>query len=599
MTRLSGAEILVEQLVRERVPYLFGVCGHGNIGFLDAAHAASDRIKTISTHHEQAAGYMADAYYKVNHEPVATFTSSGPGSANLPIALAGAMMDSSAFLAITGNVPTDQFNRGPFQETGRYFQADFPSVIRPYVKRSFQPTRAEMVPLAVRQAMELMRSGTPGPVNIDVPFNVFVEETDQPLERPSEVISNRAAGDLALLHQAAQALLAAERPTILAGQGVLLSEASEVLQRLAEIVGAPIVTSPNGKTAANESHRLAAGVIGRNGTFAANEATKRADVLLAVGCSFDDRTTSAWIDGYTFSPDSTKIIQIDVVPAEIGRNYPVWLGILGDARASLSEMIRMAESLTGGASGAPGERHRAWLTEIEGYKQRWDAYQEPLRTSDANPVRPERLLHAIERSFPDDGVFAVDVGAHHSWTLQMWRARRPRGLLHSWGFEAMGYATAGILGAKLAAPDRPALALCGDGSFLTSAHALATAVEYDIPVVWVVWNNYGYGSIMHLQRGFFGGREIATSFVKERTGEFYNPDFVALADAFGVSAARVRRPSDLEDAIDQAVKAQRPYLIEVEVDRDVTAAYTGTWTLPPLPHPEGNFLERERNAGAS
>jgi acetolactate synthase I/II/III large subunit len=181
MATSKGAEILVEQLVREGVPYLFGVCGHGNIGFLDAAYAASDRIKTISVHHEQAAGYMADAYFKVRHEPVATFTSSGPGSANLPVALAAAMMDSSAFLAITGNVPTQQFNRGPFQETGKYFQADFPSVIRPYVKRSFQPTRAEMIPLAVRQAMDLMRTGTPGPVNIDVPLNVFVEETDAPL----------------------------------------------------------------------------------------------------------------------------------------------------------------------------------------------------------------------------------------------------------------------------------------------------------------------------------------------------------------------------------------------------------------------------------
>src|SRR3954470_1086030 len=148
----KGAEIMVEYLIKEKVPYLFGVCGHGNVGFLDAAAAASDRIKTVSTHHEQSAGFMADAYYKVKHEPVATFTSCGPGSCNLVIALANAMMDSSAYLAITGNVPTTQFNRLPFQETGRYFQADFPSVIRPYVKRSFQPMRADMVPLAMKQA---------------------------------------------------------------------------------------------------------------------------------------------------------------------------------------------------------------------------------------------------------------------------------------------------------------------------------------------------------------------------------------------------------------------------------------------------------------
>ena len=174
--RMNGADIIVDFLVRQKVPYLFGLCGHGNVGFLDAAFKAQDRIRTISVHHEQTAGHMADAYFKVRHEPVATFTSCGPGSANLVMALAAAMMDSSAFFAITGNVPTSQFNRSPFQETGRYFQGDFPSVIRPYVKRSYQPTRVDMMPLAVRQGWELMLSGRPGPVNLDVPLNVFVEE---------------------------------------------------------------------------------------------------------------------------------------------------------------------------------------------------------------------------------------------------------------------------------------------------------------------------------------------------------------------------------------------------------------------------------------
>src|SRR3954469_10683881 len=223
---LKGAEIMVEYIVREKVPYLFGVCGHGNVGFLDAAASASDRIKTISTHHEQSAGYMADAYYKIRHEPVATFTSCGPGSCNLVIALANAMMDSSAYLAITGNVPTTQFNRLPFQETGRYFQGDFPSVIRPYVKRSFQPTRAEMVPLAMKQAFGLLRTGRPGPVNIDVPLDVFQEETSAAIPDPDPVVHQRSPGDPAGLRKTLDRLCAAERPVILAGQGVLMSEAS-------------------------------------------------------------------------------------------------------------------------------------------------------------------------------------------------------------------------------------------------------------------------------------------------------------------------------------------------------------------------------------
>ena len=209
---------MVEYLIKEKVPYLFGVCGHGNIGFLDAAASAQDRIRTISVHHEQAAGYMADAYYKVKHQPVATYTSCGPGSCNLPVALAGAMMDSSSFLAITGNVPTTQFNRMPFQETGRYFQGDFPSVIRPLVKKSFQPTRVEMLPLAMKQAFGLLRNGRPGPVNIDVPLNIFQESAEVEIPDPDPAVMQRAPGDLNALDQALDLLLAAKRPVILVGQ---------------------------------------------------------------------------------------------------------------------------------------------------------------------------------------------------------------------------------------------------------------------------------------------------------------------------------------------------------------------------------------------
>jgi len=195
-TTYKGAEIMVEYLIKEKVPYLFGVCGHGNIGFLDAAANAADRIRTISVHHEQAAGYMADAYYKVRHQPVATYTSCGPGSCNLPVELAGAMMDSSSFLAITGNVQTTQFNRMPFQETGRYFQGDFPSVIRPLVKKSFQPTRVEMLPLAMKQAFGLLRTGRPGPVNIDVPLNVFQESADVEIPEPDTLVRQGSPGNL-------------------------------------------------------------------------------------------------------------------------------------------------------------------------------------------------------------------------------------------------------------------------------------------------------------------------------------------------------------------------------------------------------------------
>jgi len=592
---MNGADIIIEHLVKKKVPYLFGLCGHGITGFMDAAFKAQNRIRTVSTHHEQTAGHMADAYFKVRGEPVATFTSCGPGSANLVVALAAAMMDSSAFLAITGNVPTGQFNRGPFQETGRHFQGDFPSVVRPYVKRSFQPTRAEMVPLAVTQAWDMLTAGRPGPVNLDVPLNVFVEETDQRAHGGAESrIANATPGDPAMLTAALEALLAARQPVIIAGQGVLLGQASEALVAFAELTGIPVVTSPNGKGAIPDRHPLAFGATGRNGAYAANDATRNADVILAIGFSFDDRATSAWLDGYTLSVPPSRLIQIDLDPSEIGRNYPAEFGILGDAAASLRFLIEAARPRLN-----PGRGIAAWLARLEKGRQVWRDYQGGLAESDQMPLRPERLMRALSRAIPDDAVVASDVGVHHNWIIQLMDVMRPRQLIHSWGFAAMGFATSGILGAKLAAPERPCVAVVGDGSFLMTPHALATAVEYDIPVVWVVWNNNGYCSIRDIQHGMFGGRELATAFEIQRSGELYSPDFAMMAKSYGVPAHRVTHAGEVEDAIQTAIRANRPYLVEVPVDRDIRPIGTGSWDLPPLPNPEPNFLKALQARGLS
>nr|WP_108610790.1 thiamine pyrophosphate-binding protein [Aminobacter sp. MSH1] len=590
---MNGADVIVGHLKNVGMPYIFGVCGHGNVGFLDSVHKASDDIKFISVHHEQTAGFMADAYYKVRHEPVATLTSCGPGSTNLVISLAAAMADSSAFLAITANVPTGQFNRNPFQETGHHFQGDFPSVIKPYVKRSYQPTRVDMVPLAVKQACQQLTAGRPGPVNLDVPLNVFVEEDEVSAPLADARINSRSSGNPALLSEALSLLLNAGRPVIVAGQGVLLGEATDALKELAELLQIPVVTSPNGKGAISERHPLCFGTIGRNGTYSANEATKAADVVLSIGFSFDDRATSSWIDGYTFSIPKTKLIQIDIDPTELGRNYPPHLGILGDAGASLDVMIAKARAQI---SSAP-QSTRGWLQKLEKDRDLWRRYQGSFAKSNQVPLRPERLMDGLARSLPDNAILASDVGVHHNWVVQLWDTIRPRQLLQSWGFAAMGYATSGILGAKLAAPDRPCVCVAGDGSFLMTPHVLATAREYNIPVVWVVWNNYAYGSIRDLQHGLFGGRELGTSFETVPDGDLYNPDFCALAASFGVDSIKVTEADQVEDAILHAIAANRPFLVEVPVDRDIRPVGSGTWALPPLPHHEPNFLAQARALG--
>jgi acetolactate synthase-1/2/3 large subunit len=584
---MNGGEVIVEYLSREKVPYVFGLCGHGNVGLLDALYDRTDAIRTISTRHEQTAGHMADAYFRVAHRPVATLTSCGPGSTNLPITLACAFMDSSAFLAITGNVPTSQFNRAAFQETYRHFQADFPSVVRPYVKRSWQPTRADMLPTALRQAFATMLGGRPGPVNLDVPFNVFKEPADVDVPEPEAWragISSRSGGDPAAIRRAAELLREARRPLVYVGHGVTLSEGAAELTELARRLRIPVVFSPNGFGALDMTDPLALGFVGRNGVFHANEAARTCDVLLAIGVRFDDRSSSSWIPGYSFSIPPTRLIHVDIDDEEIGRNYPVELGIVGDARTVLRQLLD--------AAGPTPAARDAWLAETAKWRAQWEAFIRPQRESEAEPIHPQRVVQALRAVLPDDGILLPDVGVHHNWLVQFWSARRPGTLLNSWGFGAMGFGVCGVLGAKLAAPDRPCVAVCGDGGFMMRPDVLCTAVEYDIPAVWVVWNNFAYGGIRDIQMGMLAKREIATSFVREKDGRLINPDFVALARACGADGIRVERPGDLSGALEHAVKAQAPFVLDVHVDRDVRPPGVGTWELPPLPYGEPVFGKR-------
>src|SRR3990172_3666303 len=298
MAAMRGADLIAEYLISEKVPYVFGLCGHGIVGLMDALGSRADRIKMVGVHHEQVAGYMADAYYRIAHRPAATFTSCGPGSVNLVIALACAMMDSSALVAITGNVPTTQFNRGPFQETYRHHQPDFPSLPPP-----------EIPPRALRQALKPATTGRPGPVNVDVPLDVFVEETTAALPEPDawwHAIDRRSGPSPEIARRAFDLLAGAERPVILVGNGAMLSEAAPEIRRLAETLGAPVANTPQGAGIMPADHPLALGVVGRNGTYPANQATRQADVLLALGARFDDRVSSGWIPGYTFTIPPTK-----------------------------------------------------------------------------------------------------------------------------------------------------------------------------------------------------------------------------------------------------------------------------------------------------
>jgi len=582
----NGAEYIADFLVQQRVPYIFGVCGHGILGLLDGLFDRRDEIKAISVHHESAAGFMAEAYFRITQKPAATYTSCGPGSANLILAIAAAFADSSAMLNITGNVPTQQWNRGPFQETGRYFQGDFVNVLRPYVKRSFQPTRADMLPLALRQAFALTTNGRPGPVNIDIPLNVFVEPVDQDAaQRDNEwplAEYARPAADPAAVDEAWQLLQNAERPVIVAGHGVELSGAEPELLVFAERFRIPVATTPFGKGVFDPRNSLSLGTTGRNGSYPANAACRNADVVLALGTRFDDRATSAWLPGFTYNIPPSKLIHVDIDASEIGRNFRPELGVISDAKLFLQQLLAAP------GTGTEGGRDR-WLGRIGGWRERWDKATVPPRTSEAIPIRPERAVADLRRVVPADGIVLCDVGVHHNWLVAEYQAWKPRTFLQTWGFASMGFAVAGSVGAKLAAPDQPVVSLCGDGAFMMNASAVLTAVEYQIPVVWLIWNNFGYCSIRDQQSGYFGkDRELAVSFT-DVNGKLFSADYAMMARSMGAVGHTVEKPRDLAPQLEAAIASEKPTVLDVRIDREVRPLATGSWDLPPIPHPMPNF----------
>jgi acetolactate synthase I/II/III large subunit len=580
---LNGAQVIVDYLIQQKVPNVFGLCGHGNIQLIDALYERKHDIKTVSVHHESVAGFMADVYYRVSGQPTATFTSCGPGSANLPISLGNAFLDSVPFMAVTGNVPTSQFNRGAFQELYRHYQADFPSTVRSYCKRVFQPTRGEMVPLAVRQAWKTMVTGRPGPVVLDVPFDVFLESAAEEAPKPEEWsanISSRCGADPEGVVKAVDMLLGAERPVMIVGQGVRYGGASADLLRLAERLQIPVAASASGLGAIDTHHPLALGLVARAGHYQANHATRQADVLLALGVRFDDRTSSSWIPGYSFTIPPTQLIHVDIDPEEIGRNYPVALGLMADVRTFLRQVLAELDRRTDLNKRA--DARQKWLQAIDGYRKEWDKFVAPGFTDDTTPINPQRAALEIDRALPDDAILVSDIGVHHNWLLSFCKPKRPDSLIGSMGFGPMGFGVAGVLGAKFAAPDRACVSVCGDGAFLMHANVLGTAVEYNLPVVWVVWNNYAYASIRGLQRGYLKGRELATDFHHPATGERYNPDFAAMARSCGVEGVRVDRAGDLAEAVRTGIAANRPYLIDVDIAADINPGGAGVWELPGL-----------------
>src|SRR5438874_1701152 len=588
MAEIRGCDLVVEYLIKEKVPYLFGYAGHGAVGLLDGVYSHQDELKIVFPRIESAAGYMADAYFRATGRVIPVYTSTGPGPMLLTVVMANAFYDSSAFIALTGQVATNQYDSGALQEEYRHYQADFPSIAKVISKRSFQAHHVDDLAKFVPKAFKLAATGRPGPVHIDVPYDLWIRSADVEVPEPEErsrSLNWRTPGSPEAVARALEMLLKARRPLILAGGGVISSEASAELAAFAEHVNVPVYTTFMGKGAISYRHPLSLGIAGCWGEYPATEAARNADVILALGCRFSDIHCSSWVPGYTYNIPPTKLIHVDLDPQEIGRNYPTELGIVGDAREVLRQLLELAQR-------DPKRERSPWHDQVEAWKAEWDNFITPDKASDATPIDPRRLIAELRSAAPDDTLMITDTGNHQTWVEQYWDVYEPRSVFTPGGFAGMGFGTCGVLGVKLARPDRPAVCVTSDGSFMMFPGAVATAVEHDIPAIWVIMNNYTIGVIRDLQRFYMDNREIGTSFVKQSTGELWNPDFAAMAEAMGAGAVSVEQPGDLADAFDTAFKSGKPYLIDVKVNRDTAVPLIGTWQFPPIVQAEPTFGKR-------
>ena len=574
--QLTGGEIIAEYLIKEKVPYVLGIPGHGCLGLFDAFKGREDRIKILQVRHEQSAVHLADGYFRVSGQPLAVYTSIGPGATNTVIGAATAYVDSTAVLIVTGDTHTYMFGKGVLQEIERKHTSDFPRVLEPVVKRYWQVTDVQRLPGIMQQAFNQMLTGRPGPVHLAMPMDVQADSVDVEIPEPDERKPlGRASGDPAQINEAVELLKSSKRPVILAGGGVLTANASPELLQLAEQIDAAVLTTLQGKSAFPEDHSLSGWLAGAKGTTCGNQLSRKADVLLAVGCRFADQTTSSYRDGVSFAIPPTKLIHVDIDPHEIGKNYPCEIGIVGDAKAVLSAMVD--------AAGEGVKQRRRYRREIQRLKDKWFAEMAEFRESDSVPMTLSRMLKETREFLERDAIVVTSAGNAQAQILQEFSFYEPKTLLTTGGFSTMGFTVPASLGAKLAQPDKQVVGIAGDGDFMMTMQELATAVQYNIPVVIMIVNNIGWLSIRDLQIGAYGEeRTIAVDFTKS-DGELYTPDFETIADAFGCYARKIESPEEVKPALEQAFSQNGPAVIEVMVNREFPYSggkVTGWWDVP-------------------
>jgi acetolactate synthase I/II/III large subunit len=535
---LNGAERLVRALEAQGVEYIFGLSGGAAMPIFDAL--VDSKIKLILTRHEQGATHMADGYARATGRPGVVLVTSGPGATNTVTGLLTALMDSVPMIVLTGQTPTFNLGKDAFQE------ADVTGITYPVVKHSYLVTKADDIPRIVQEAFYLATSGRPGPILIDLPKDVTSAPCTAPepdrVRIPGYSVPGRATADA--LEAAATALTRAKRPLLYVGHGAVISGAGKAIKQLAEKLRAPVVNTLLGKGAVDETHKLHLGMLGMHGTAYANKAVQHCDLIMAIGARWDDRITGRISE---FCTDATRI-HVDIDPSEFDKTVTSHVQLLGDARLVIEDLLPLVGRLD----------TTEWLKQCDTWRA---AY--PLKyTTRGKALRAQHVLDRMNTLTAGKALVTTDVGQHQMWAAQFIRTRENRMWLSSGGAGTMGYGFPSAIGAQFAKRKTPVWTVVGDGGFQMTMCELATAAIHKLPVKVLIINNNYLGMVRQWQELFFDNRLSGVDLEG-------NPDFVKLAAAYGVKGFYIRKPSDVDRVLKQAIAYNKgPCVIEAVVVKE-------------------------------
>jgi acetolactate synthase I/II/III large subunit len=582
----TGGEIVVDYLIREGVEYVIGIPGHGCLGLMDAVRDRVEKglIKFIQVKQEMAGIHMADGYFRATGKPLAMITSIGPGALNTAIGLATSYVDSTAVMAIIGDVHTYMRGTGVLQEIDRQKDSAILSSLEPLVKRCWKVDNVVQLPRIMQRAFNRMLSDRKGPVAISIPMDVQCESIDVELPVPDERKTSASMfPDPHYLEEAFSIMKTAKRPVILAGGGFLQNGEPCDLVSLAEIWGAAVVTTMAGKSSFPEDHKLYAWHGGSKGTDVGNYICRSSDVILSLGCRFADETTSSYRKGITYNIPETKLIQVDIDGGEIGKNYPCTVGILGDVKIVTRLLLERFKTV---ATWEDLDKS-AYHEDLQCKKKEWFAKLEANRKHETANLTISQFLQELNKIYPREGILVTSSGNAQAQVLQEYCFKTPGTHMTTGGFSTMGFALPASMGAKLGVPEVPVMALIGDGDFLMSMQEMSTAVQYGIPIILVVINNSGWSAISDLQISSYGESHAFGNSFTFADGTPYSPDYKTIAESFGMYSQRATRAEEIQIVMRHALDSSRPSFIEVIVENKYPFSGTtasGWWDVPVPPY---------------